>query len=181
VKLNGYSNVILSGSASVEKPKIKKEISSFTLFGPFNNKIRVSFDELNELENKKSFRDVFIVNKLENLIPNAKYEATISASFKVDDFNDKTVKVGLINYEPEMSYNTSTKNIISNISTNVKNEFNDFKIIEGLNKINTNVKFQANEVGEAWLVFDLQSANSVEFNFSVGQVKVSLKEIKNDN
>ena len=136
-KVNRKSDIILSGLSSTENPKITKELSSFSLFGPFNNKVMVSFDELNQLEKKESFRNVFITNKLNGLIPNTEYEATVTTSLKVDEFKDKNVKLGLINYEPEMTYNANTKNILSNISTNASNEFNSFKVIEGLNKINT--------------------------------------------
>ena len=79
------------------------------------------------------------------------------------------------------TFGANTKNILSNISTNASNEFNSFKVIEGLNKINTKVKFKTNEIGEAWFVIDIQATNSEEFNLSIGQLKVSLKEIKNDN
>jgi hypothetical protein len=177
-KVNRKASVLVSGSNKEPEIEKSKKMSSFTIFGPYNNSFEVNFDGL---ENDAAGKKVAVVNELSGLKPNSEYIGKLKLNLSVEEYKNKFVNVGFVNYVPEEFYDKENKKFTTNISTLKKEEFRTFKILNGLNKMEVELKFKTNEEGNVWVVSSFESGIDSKFKFSIGQINISLKEIKNDN
>ena len=170
----GANYVIPSGNTSSEfgllLPVIEKEsIYDF-------RRVTYEFDSSSNLTAYNTFM-------IEGLKPLTEYTVNVSFNSYVDSQTVDSYNIGVVNYPPEGTYSNDSQAYITNITTNIYDEyaFVDVQAIEGFNKYEVEVKFKTNEYGQGWLVIGADSQGSTPLEYNIGQLKITTTESRDAN
>jgi len=170
----GANYVIPSGKSATEfgllLPTIEKEsIYDF-------RRVRYQFENTDNLTAYNTFM-------IEGLKPLTEYTVNVSFNSYVDSEHIANFNVGVVNYPPEGAYSSDTQAYITNITTNIYDEYKfvDVQALEGFNKYQVELKFKTNEYGQGWLVIGAESQGAAPLDYNIGQLKITTTESKDAN
>lgn len=170
----GANYVIPSGNSETEFDLILPAIVKESIYD--FKRVSYEFDNTKNLTAYNTFM-------IEGLKPLTEYTVNVSFNSYVDSEHVDNFNVGVVNYPPEGAYSPETQSYITNITTNIYDDyaFVDVQALEGFNKYQVELKFKTNEYGQGWLVIGADSQGTMPLEYNIGQIKITTTESKNAN
>jgi hypothetical protein len=170
----GANYVIPSGNSESEFGLLLPVIEKTAIYD--FKQVNYQFDNSDNLTAYNTFM-------IEGLKPLTEYTVNVSFNSTVDNEHVDSFNVGVVNYPPESTYSTDTQSYITNITTNIYDEYKfvDVQAIDGFNKYQVELKFKTNEYGQGWLVIGAESNGTTPLEYNIGQIKITTTESKDAN